>query len=78
MDIDRVSLFMDGIALPLTSTAAIGSARACMYHVHDTRMRQEAIIMIRSAVNIIAFALMRACESISLFLVRVSMQTCTA
>ena len=45
---------------------------------HGTLMRQEAIIMIRSTANIIAFALMHACESISLFLVRVSMQTCTA
>ena len=29
----------------------------CMYHVHGTRMRQEALIMIRSAANIIAFPL---------------------
>ena len=39
---------------------------------HGSLMRQEAIIMIRSTANIIAFALMHACESISLFLVRVS------
>ena len=46
---------------------------------HGLLMRQEAIIMIRSTANIIAFALMHACESISLFLVRVSNNaTCTS
>ena len=46
---------------------------------HGSLMGQEAIIMIRSTANIIAFALMHACESISLFLVRVSNNaTCTS
>ena len=42
---------------------------------HGSLMRQEAIIMIKSTANIIAFALMHACESISLFLVRVRLLT---
>ena len=30
MEIDRVHLFMDGIALPLTSTTAIGARCTCI------------------------------------------------